>query len=198
MTRPDSGGPTVHSRTPAAIRVPEAPSSASCEEMGFRLYKSVRLSKGVRLNLSKTGIGISGGVPGAMYSVHSSGRTTKSVGVPGTGVSYRKDSYAKGSRSSGTRSKQPPAPVAPMYPRAGLLAPKAEKVFVEGVTAYMQGCYEHALQSFMDVNARDVGGNHAAEEFFAGMTLVALEQLDRAVPSSRRCSRPITRSPMPS
>ena len=58
--------------------------------MGFRSYKSVRSGKGVRLNLSKTGVGISGGAPGARYSVHSSGRTVKTVGVPGTGVYYRK------------------------------------------------------------------------------------------------------------
>jgi hypothetical protein len=31
--------------------------------MGFRVYKSVKLGKGVRLNLSKTGVGISAGVP---------------------------------------------------------------------------------------------------------------------------------------
>lgn len=54
--------------------------------MGFRLYKSVRLGKGVRLNLSKTGVGISAGVPGMRYSKHSSGRTTRTVGMPGSGV----------------------------------------------------------------------------------------------------------------
>ncbi|MGH2576685.1 MAG: DUF4236 domain-containing protein [Actinomycetota bacterium] len=35
----------------------------------------MRLGKGVRLNLSKAGVGISAGIPGARYSVHSSGRT---------------------------------------------------------------------------------------------------------------------------
>lgn len=152
--------------------------------MGFRLYKSVRLGKGVRLNLSKTGIGISGGVPGARYSVHSSGRTTKTLGAPGTGVYYRQDSYAKGSRSRATttRSKPSPVPLAPLYPRAGMLAPKAEKIFVQGVTSYMQGRYEDALRSFKDVSERDEIGAHAAEEFFAGMTLVAIERLDEAVP----------------
>jgi tetratricopeptide (TPR) repeat protein len=148
--------------------------------MGFRLYKSVKLGKGVRLNLSKTGVGISAGVPGARYSVHSSGRTVKTVGVPGTGVYYRKDRYSKGSRAATPRGT--PAPVAPAYPRAGTLAPKAEKLFVQGVTAYMQGRYEQGLAALKDVSLRDTVGAHVGEEFFAGMCLVGLERIDEAVP----------------
>ncbi|MGH2528916.1 MAG: DUF4236 domain-containing protein [Actinomycetota bacterium] len=92
--------------------------------MGFRVYKSVKLGKGVRLNLSKTGVGVSAGIPGARYSVHSSGRTVRTVGVPGTGVYYRKDTHSTGSRAS----TPAPTAVAPTYPKAGVLAPKAEKV----------------------------------------------------------------------
>jgi hypothetical protein len=150
--------------------------------MGFRLYKSVKLGKGVRLNLSKTGVGVSAGVRGARYSVHSSGRTTRTVGVPGTGVYYRSDTYSKGSRSTGSRRATAPIPVAPVYPKAGVLAPKAEKVFVRGVTAYMQGRYADALSAFRDVEARDAVGQHVGEEFFAGMCLVGLERPDEAVP----------------
>jgi hypothetical protein len=47
-----------------------------------------------------------------------------------TGVYYRKDTYSKG-RASGSRSA--PAPSAtPTYPKASVLAPKAEKVFAKG------------------------------------------------------------------
>ena len=108
--------------------------------MGFRYYKRVNLGGGFKLNFSKTGVGISGGVPGARYSVHSSGRTVKTVGLHGTGLYYRKDTYAKGSRSRPTSSRAlPPPPTVQMYPKAGLLAPKEEKEFVKGVTAFMQG-----------------------------------------------------------
>jgi tetratricopeptide (TPR) repeat protein len=150
--------------------------------VGFRLYKSVKLGKGVRLNLSKTGVGISAGVPGARYSVHSSGRTTRTVGAPGTGVSYRKDTYSKGGRSSGTRQVSAPVAAAPVYPKAGVLAPKGEKLFVQGVTAYMQGRYADALNAFQDVEARDAASQHVGEEYFAGMCLVGLERLSEAVP----------------
>jgi hypothetical protein len=70
--------------------------------VGFRYYKRVNLGGGFHLNFSKTGVGISDGVPGARYSVHSSGRTVKTVGLPGTGLYYRKDTYAKGSHSRST------------------------------------------------------------------------------------------------
>jgi tetratricopeptide (TPR) repeat protein len=148
--------------------------------LGFRVYKSVKLGKGVRLNLSKTGVGISAGVPGARYSVHSSGRTVKTVGVPGTGVYYRKDTYSKG--RSGSRAAPAPIAAAPTYPKAGVLAPKAEKMFVQGVTAYMQGRHADALTTLRDVEARDTGGQHVGEEFFAGMCLVGLERIPEAIP----------------
>jgi len=150
--------------------------------MGFRLYKSVKLGKGVRLNLSKTGVGVSAGVRGARYSVHSSGRTVRTIGAPGTGVYYRKDTYSKGSRSTGSRRASAPVAAAPVFPKAGVLAPKAERLFVQGVTAYMQGRYADALNAFQDVEARDAAGHHVGEEYFVGMCLVGLERLSEAVP----------------
>lgn len=150
--------------------------------VGFRLYNSVKLGKGVRLNLSKTGVGVSAGVPGARYSVHSSGRTTRTIGAPGTGVYYRKDSYSKSGRSTGSSRATTPVAVAPVYPKAGVFAPKAEKVFAQGVTAYMQGRYADALGAFRDVEARDAAGQHVGEEYFAGMSLIGLERLSEAIP----------------
>jgi Protein of unknown function (DUF4236) len=54
----------------------------------FRFRRSIKLGPGVRMNLSKTGVGMSFGVPGARRSIHSSGRQTASVGIPGTGLGY--------------------------------------------------------------------------------------------------------------
>jgi hypothetical protein len=39
--------------------------------------------------VNKRSVGISAGVPGARVSVNSDGRSTRSVGIPGTGLSYR-------------------------------------------------------------------------------------------------------------
>lgn len=60
--------------------------------MSLRYRKSVRLGKGVKLNLTKTGVGLTVGGKGAHYSVHSSGRRTTSVGIPGTGLYYQNSS----------------------------------------------------------------------------------------------------------
>jgi hypothetical protein len=59
--------------------------------VGFRMRKSMKIAPGVRLNVSKSGVGASVGGRGGRYSVHSSGRRTVSAGsgiVPG--VYYQK------------------------------------------------------------------------------------------------------------
>jgi tetratricopeptide (TPR) repeat protein len=150
--------------------------------MGFRLYRRVNLGGGVHLNISKTGVGLSAGIPGARYSVHSSGRTVKTVGLPGTGLYYRKDSYAKKGRPTASRTTRarPVAPIVAM-PRAGLFAPKEDKAFVHGVTAYMQSRHEEALGFFRQVMQLDQRGAHVGEELFAGMCLIALERPAEAI-----------------
>lgn len=58
--------------------------------MGFRFRKSISLGKLLKLNVSKSGIGVSGGIRGARLSVSPDGKVRGSVGLPGTGVSYTK------------------------------------------------------------------------------------------------------------
>ena len=56
--------------------------------MGLRFRKSVKICKGVRLNFGKSGASLSFGSKGFRYSIHTSGRRTASVGIPGTGIYY--------------------------------------------------------------------------------------------------------------
>ena len=56
--------------------------------MGLRFRKSKKLLPGVKLNISKNSVGLSVGVKGARVSVNSKGRVTKSVSIPGTGISH--------------------------------------------------------------------------------------------------------------
>lgn len=58
--------------------------------MGLTFRKSIRIMKGVNLNLSKSGVGLSVGTRGARFSINSKGEGNASVGIPGTGVYYRK------------------------------------------------------------------------------------------------------------
>lgn len=58
--------------------------------MGLRFRKTISLLPGVRLNISKSGVGVSAGVPGLRGSINTSGRVTGTASIPGTGVSYVK------------------------------------------------------------------------------------------------------------
>lgn len=65
--------------------------------MGWRVRKSVNLGRGVRLNLSRSGIGVSAGVKGLRFSTGPRGsRITASI--PGTGISYQSRLGGKKSR----------------------------------------------------------------------------------------------------
>lgn len=66
--------------------------------MGLRFRKSIKICKGVRVNLGKSGASLSIGTKGCRYSMHTSGRRTASVGIPGTGIYY--------TQSVGGRSKR--------------------------------------------------------------------------------------------
>jgi Protein of unknown function (DUF4236) len=73
-------------------------------EMPARFRKSINLGGGVKLNLNKKSVSLSAGTRGARYTVSSSGQRTSSVGIPGTGVSYRStvaDVRASGSEVDG-------------------------------------------------------------------------------------------------
>lgn len=63
--------------------------------MGIRFRKSMKVAPGVRMNVSKKSVGVSIGGKGARYSVSSSGRTTTSASIPGTGLSYVSTSGSK-------------------------------------------------------------------------------------------------------
>ena len=57
--------------------------------MGKTLRKSIKLAKGVKVNLSKSGVSLSLG--GSGHSANLSKRGTKvTTGIPGTGISFSK------------------------------------------------------------------------------------------------------------
>jgi tetratricopeptide (TPR) repeat protein len=101
------------------------------------MRKSMRIAPGVRLNVSKSGVGASVGGRGGRYSVHSSGRRTVSAGsgiVPG--VYYQKSVGASRSRGGGTRPRAAAQQVSPPTPKKpGLFAPKGEKQLYKAVRA---------------------------------------------------------------
>ena len=71
--------------------------------MGMRFRKSKKIG-GLRINLSKSGIGWSVGTKGARYTKKAGGGTRSTVGIPGTGISYVKDSGNKKHNSNGVKA----------------------------------------------------------------------------------------------
>lgn len=74
--------------------------------MGFRFRKSVKLGKHTRINLSKSGVGVSTGVKGFRVGVGPRGvRTTASI--PGTGVSYTEQHSLKRTQKKRAANRVP-------------------------------------------------------------------------------------------
>ena len=57
--------------------------------MGLRFQKRIKIFPGVYINLSKSGVSASVGGHGATVNVGSTGKKMVTVGIPGTGLSYR-------------------------------------------------------------------------------------------------------------
>jgi hypothetical protein len=55
--------------------------------VGFRFYRRIKLFRGVRINVSRSGISTSIGVRGAHVTV-GHGKVRETVGLPGSGISY--------------------------------------------------------------------------------------------------------------
>ncbi len=98
------------------------------------MRKSIKLAPGVRLNVSKRGVGAAVGAGGVRYSAHSSGRRTISArtGVPGV---YYQKSVGGGRKTSRSRTAAAP-PAAPSTPsKPGIFAPKGEKQLYKAIKA---------------------------------------------------------------
>jgi tetratricopeptide (TPR) repeat protein len=99
--------------------------------MPARFRKSINLGGGVKLNLNKKSVSVTGGTKGAHYTVSSTGKKTTSAGIPGTGLSYRSTSRTSApNRPAATQSST--ASVHPSKP--GLFAAKGEKLLYRAVT----------------------------------------------------------------
>jgi tetratricopeptide (TPR) repeat protein len=130
------------------------------------MRKSIKVMPGVRLNVSKTGIGASVGGKYGRYSVHSSGRQTvgASTGIPGV---YYQQSVGGGHRPA------PPAHSATSAPKPGLFAPKGEKQLYKAIKA-------------QDVTAIQRVGDEHAEFRLAAYSLAGLMLLDSDPATAQR------------
>lgn len=155
--------------------------------MTFRYFRRIPLGKGLRINLSKTGIGLSAGIPGMRYSIHSSGRRVRTVGLPGTGLFYRKDDYPFKNRTQ-SHPRASPSPAA--GGAAGMLARPGDGVlpphqldFVNGVRLYDAGEFEAAAGAF--ARSRRANPSLISPAFFEAFAHLGTEKLEPAAAALR-------------
>lgn len=131
--------------------------------MGFRMRKSIKIAPGMRLTLSKTGVGMSLGAGGMRYTAHSSGRRTVSAhtGIPGV---YYQQSVGR---------RQPTAPLQTPRRKPGLFAPKGEKELYAAIQA-------------QDADAVKQVGEEHPEQRLAAYTLAGLMLVDGEPKESER------------
>jgi tetratricopeptide (TPR) repeat protein len=122
--------------------------------MGFVARKSFKVAPGVRMTVSKSGVSASVGGRGARVSASTSGRVTRTVGVPGTGVRYTKASTLGSGRNrpgTGRSAASAVAPASPPRPsKPGWTAPKWEKALYKVVRDQDWGSLEHVAKEQPD------------------------------------------------
>ncbi len=136
--------------------------------MGFRVRRSFKVMPGVRMTVTPRGVSTSVGTRGARVSVHSSGRVTRTVGIPGSGISHTSTTRVGASTRQPTRGAGAPGPARPPEPaKPGMFAPKWEKAL-----------HRAAIQQ-RDANAVRAVANEHAE---ARQSAALLETLMGALP----------------
>ncbi len=163
--------------------------------MGFRFYRSIRLGKFIRLNISKSGIGFSAGIRGLRISTGPSG-THFTAGLPGTGLSYRKKVggrlQAEGNPPAGAQAAAAPAP--PKVPSPGLFAPRKEKELSAGLARYYDETMTEALDHFLNVATEEPGAAILAAAILAerpGGQDQAIKMLERVVENDNEFPTPL-------
>jgi len=103
--------------------------------MGLRFRKSFRIFPGVRINLSKTGIGASVGFKGFRLTKRADGKVQRTVSLPGTGVSY----VTVGSKPAVSKSKSRAKSKAPAKPN-GKMCGVCGHVNADVAAKFCNGC----------------------------------------------------------
>jgi tetratricopeptide (TPR) repeat protein len=108
--------------------------------MSLRFRRSIKLIPGVRLNFSKSAIGLSVGVPGARVSVNTRGDVYTSAGIPGTGLYSVERSSVRGARSRrGASSADEQIYIPPKPPKPGIFAIGRERNFYKFCLEHFNG-----------------------------------------------------------
>lgn len=93
--------------------------------MSLRFRRSMKIAPGLRLNFSKSALGLSLGVPGARVSINTRGEIYGSTGIPGTGLYNVERTSLKALK--GRRKKAVPGELIQQIAPPTLFAPRNKK-----------------------------------------------------------------------
>lgn len=136
---------------------------AEVTKMGLRFRKSIKIAKGVKINLSKSGVSLSVGRTGLHGTINSRGQLTTSAGLPGTGVSFVKTMSLKkllgGTKKSEDvetispkKRKDTAIPAGERAPAVGGSKEAGTSVSAAGDAADQVAAYEQQLQMIRRVH----------------------------------------------
>jgi tetratricopeptide (TPR) repeat protein len=117
--------------------------------MSLRFRQYLKILPGLKLIVSKRGLGLNLGVRGAHVTVNTQGQFTRSIGIPGTGLSdVKRTSLRKRKKKSSKEfeevkeyENQIPKPQPKNTP--SIFASKNEKLFFEALTAHEISLYKN-------------------------------------------------------
>lgn len=101
--------------------------------MSIRFQRRIKILPGLRLNISKSSLGLSLGVPGARASINTRGEIYTSAGIPGSGLyAIERINLEKRKRS---RKKIQPGELIEPVPLPRIFAPRREKALYRALLA---------------------------------------------------------------
>lgn len=136
--------------------------------MGLNFRKSISLGKGLKLNLSKSGPSVSFGKSGFRQSVNLKGQARTTVGIPGTGIYYTKNTNVKNVVSGLTGKANDAKNKKAAESKAAAKAPKGAKA--AGAAGVAAGAAAGTKAAKPAVNEELIAASKAkVEEFAAGI-----------------------------
>jgi len=120
--------------------------------MSLRFRRSMKILPGVRLNFSKSAMGLSFGVPGARISVNTRGDVYTSAGIPGTGLyAVERTSLSKGRTRKRSARNQEPETLTEYVPPPGLFAPRRQRALYKALQKGTLEALEELAVKFPDI-----------------------------------------------
>ena len=118
--------------------------------MSLRFRRSMKIAPGLRLNFSKSTLGLSFGVPGARLSINTRGEIYGSTGIPGTGLYNVERMSLKAEK--GRRKKAVPGELVQRVPAPGLFAPRRKKALYRALKVGNIEALEKVATKFPEID----------------------------------------------